>query len=186
MLDSEAQAQISAFLSLGVLTATQELSSRTLSVFGEFDSEQVAEESLCVVTALSSHVVGLVGGSAALAPALSALRNLPYHYRDYVFGTIVLTRNEPLPDGYSDEIGARIAKYIRFYDQLLEMNALVLSDDGVHDKLLMWMGRISPAGRSDTPLQRLDHLRVTAPLVQHLELVRRFTTHCLARAQPAD
>jgi len=181
--NQEAVSQIASFGSLGILTVSQDLSGRTAQAYPDFDQELVAEESLCFVSALTAVSVASVEKSSELEVAIRTLRSIPYSYRDYVFGQMMLQDDAEIADGYSENIGQRIDQKMNFYNAHL-MTALQPSPaKGLQHIALLWMGRISPPGREDSPAGRLDQLHPIPLLLRHFTLMASFTAHCLGGKQ---
>ena len=177
--NQEAAAQIASFGSLGILTVTQDVSGRITGAFPEFDQESVAEETLCVVTAVTAASVASVERSADLEVAIRTLRSVPYSYRDYLFGQMVLSDEAEIAEGYSESIGKRIDRKMNFYNTHLSKGLHPTPTKGLQNIMLLWMGRISPPGREDSAADRLDQLEILPFLLRHYTLMASFATHCL-------
>lgn len=183
-LSSETAPQIAAFGSLGILTVTQDLSGRVQQAFPEFNREIVAEETLCLVSALTAECIGSMAGSAFITDALATLRTVPYSYRDYLLGQLILTDSDAVPEGFSENIGRRIGKDMNFYSSHLSRAFQSTSTEALQTILLLWMGRISPSGCKDEPLTRLARIDPTDLLQRHVTLMTAFARHCLGSGTP--
>jgi len=177
--NQEAVSQISSFGSLGILTMTQELTARTASLFPDFDHELVAEESLCIISALTAESVSSVDRSSEVKIAIETLLSAPYSYRDYLFGQMVLRDDEEISEGYSERIGQRIDQKMHFYASHLSSGLIPTPAEVVQNIMILWMGKISPPGRQDSAADRLDQLDVLPLLQRHVTLMASFASHCL-------
>jgi hypothetical protein len=193
---TERVAQISAFASLGSLTITQELSGRIRQLFPDFDEEVVAEETLCFVSAVTAFSIGacapggvpgdaVVGNDVAAnttaatsnTAASSTISDLPFSYRDYVLGQLVLAPDSSVPESLSGVIGQRLDRKIAFYNSQLTGGLKPTVEKGLLNLAVLWMGRISVPGRSDSPETRVNETEVVDALLRHLTIVTSFTRH---------
>lgn len=168
-------AQFTAFATLGVLSATQDLARISLSSIDGADPELVAEETLCLVATSTARAaeVALRTAPAVAGVAAPALLDLPFTYRDYlVGGAIVAQADKTLLDG-NEEVHGRLQRKQQFYTAHLPPNQFP-GERALGEKMGLWMGRISPPKLPETPTERLAKLDLVPTLLTHLKLVLAF------------
>lgn len=161
--------QTAVFAGLGVLSATQEIAGAVMAGMPEADPELVAEETLCLVAVVSGRIAsaGDAGAEDALAQAILAA---PFLYRDYLVGTAMLESGDQSTAELGTTIGARLERKMAFY--------IAHFPAGVHpgaalirEKMLLWMGRISPPKMPSGPEERLDACGAVDRVVHHGRLL---------------
>ena len=168
-------AWFTAFATLGVVSVTHELAGGALAGLDGADPELVAEETLCLVATATARAaeVGLREQLYVAEAAVPALLHLPYTYRDYLVGGAMIARNDPSLFEAGQAVYGRLQRKQQFYLSHLPANQFP-GERALSDKMLLWMGRISPPRQPDSPEQRLDALGGVATLVTHLKLVLAF------------
>ena len=177
---AQRSAQIGTFSSLGALTVTQELSGRIRQFYPDFDEELVAEETLCFVASVSAFSIRSSADNAIGTGAASALDDLPYTYRDYVLGQLILADSSSVSDGLSGEIGSRLGRKLNFYHSQLSAGLRPNVETGLSSLAVLWMGRISQPGRPESPDERVKQLEVVDILLRHMTLLTSFASHASA------
>ena len=167
-------AWFTAFATLGAMGVTNELAAAALAALDGADAELVAEETLCLVATATARAaeVGL-RQQPGLAATVPALLNLPFTYRDYLVGGAMIARNDPSLLQAGEQVYARLQRKQHFYVAHLPPNQFP-GERALSDKMLLWMGRISPPRQPESPQQRLDALGSVATLLTHLKLVLAF------------
>ncbi|TDI77652.1 MAG: hypothetical protein E2O84_00585 [Bacteroidetes bacterium] len=174
---SERAAQISVFASIGSLTVTQELSGRIKQAYPEFDDEVVAEETLCFVAAVAAFCIRSTSEGKVTSGSAAAVSDLPFSYRDYVLGQLILGPDSTVSDELSGHIGERLTRKTRFYDSQLVNGLRPTTEKGLENLSILWMGRISTPGQKDSPENRIKQLHVVELMLRHMTLISSFTTH---------
>jgi hypothetical protein len=161
--------RVLAFASLGVLSTAQQLASRVLSDIVSADPDRVAEETLTLVAVASAFSLS-TGTRAGLK---SAILDLPILYRDYLAGGLVV-RGEMDEDAVRARVADdRMQRKRSFYEAHFNPPGGP-SQTGLRDKMGLWMGRISPPGLEELPMDRLDRLQLVDVLDVHLRLLRAY------------
>ena len=168
------QTQQAVFTSIGLVTTTQEVATAALEAMPEADPELVAEETLCLVSVAAARTIGAATDSEGrLAEAVMAA---PFLYRDYMIGTAMLATDRPVGESAGAEVGRRLEKKVAFYASHLPVGQAP-GDAVMREKMLLWMGRISPPKMPDTPEDRLDRIGVTSRVSRFLRLVGAHIRH---------
>jgi len=171
-----------AFAAMGVLGTTQELASRLLADVPSADPQVLAEETFTMVATASARTAESVLGRTE---AVSAILDLPLVYREYVAGGM-LVRGEAdesfLVRNASDEL---ILRRRGFYEAHFEPEPMP-SERTLREKMGLWMGRVSPSGLPELPMDRLDRLGLVAVVDVHLKLVAAFARRQKALDSGAD
>jgi len=168
------QVQNAVFSGIGILSTTQEIAGTVLSVMPEADAELVAEETLCLLATVSARACQAAGPEhEALARSCLAA---PFLYRDYLVGTAMLESNDPAAGQLGETIGERLERKMAFYVSHLEAGRLP-SPEVLRDKMLLWMGRISPPKMPSGPEERLDGLPVVDRVMNHARLLGTRVRH---------
>ena len=173
--ECSAAAEFTAFATLGVLSATQDLARITLSSIDGADPELVAEETMSLVATATARAaeVGLRATPAVAGAVIPSMLGLPFAYRDYLVGGAILVQNDPgLMDG-SEEAHQRLQRKQSFYATHLPPGQFP-GEKALGDKMGLWMGRISPPKLPETPTERLAKLELVPTLLTHLKLVLAF------------
>ena len=164
-------AWITAFVTAGVVTTAQEIATVVLRDIEGIDSSTLAEETICLVVLTSARAVE-AAAHPSTADAASAIRDLPFLYRDYIIGGAIIED----PDRAVDEDQAvyeRLARTRSFYEAHFPSGAFP-GPRAVEDKLALWMGRISPPRLQELPTDRLKRLELAPRLITHLRLTLEF------------
>lgn len=171
----ERAARVVAFATLGVLGTTQDLARATLQSIEGADPELVAEETLCLVATATARAaeVGLREEPAAAAAAVPSLLDLPFLYRDYLIGGAMILQEDPALAETGREVHGRLQRKREFYTIHLPPNQFP-GERALTDKMELWMGRVSPPGLPESPVERLAKLDLTPTLLTHLRLVLAF------------
>lgn len=151
-----------------MLSATQEVAGAIMSGMPEADPELVAEETLCLLAVVSARVSQAVRPlDEALAHALLAA---PFLYRDYLVGTAMLESGDQATAELGSVIGARLERKMAFYVAHFPPGAHP-SPAHIREKMLLWMGRISPPKMPSGPEDRLTDSGAVERVVHHGRLL---------------
>ncbi len=163
------------FCALGVLSTTQALARTCLDNMDGADPEVVAEETLCLiaVATLRAAEVGLREKPAVAAAALPALALLPFSYSEYVVGSAMIADDDPSLAEQAEEVRRRLGRKCDFYAAQFPANQFP-GPHALGDKMPFWMGRVSPPGLPQTPIERLGALGLAGVLQTHLQVVLAF------------
>lgn len=163
---------LTAFATVGAVSATQELARAVLESIPGADPEVAFEESLALVAVATARAaeVGLQKVPQGAQQAAEALFELPFLYHEYVVGGAMLVQQSgALLDGDS-AIRQRLERKRQFY--ALHLPAGQFPGERVlQDKMALWMGRVSGPGLPEKPDERLARLGLVETLVTHLKLV---------------
>ena len=167
--------RFTAFATLGVLGATQELAQATLAGIDGADPELVAEETLCLVATATARAaeVGLRADPARAQAVVPALLDLPFTYRDYLVGGAMIVQQDPALLDANEQVYQRLRRKQAFYTAHLPPNQFP-GERLLTDKMGLWMGRISPPRLPESPMDRLQRLQSVPTLLTHLKLVLAF------------
>ena len=167
--------QFTAFATLGVLSATQELAQAALTGIDGADPELVAEETLCLVATATARAaeVGLRDDLPRAQAVVPALLDLPFTYRDYLVGGAMIAGHDPALLDAHEQVYQRLRRKQDFYTAHLPSNQFP-GERLLTDKMGLWMGRISPPRLPESPMDRLQRLACVPTLLTHLKLVLAF------------
>ncbi len=168
-----AAARVTAFASLGILSATQDLVRSVLpSLTDAANPELVAEETLAFVATVTTRAAEVGLRSAALAEAACpALLETPFLYHDYLLGGQLIAEQAEGDVAVDEAVYERLGRKMEFYGVHFPVGQFP-GPRALQDKLPLWMGRISPPKLATMPGQRLGD---TGPLLTtHLRLVLAF------------
>lgn len=168
------QTQRAVFTSIGLVTTTQEVAAAALEAMPEADPELVAEETLCLVSVAAARTIE--AATDAGDPLAEAVMAAPFLYRDYMIGSAMLASDMPVGEAAGAEVGRRLEKKLAFYASHLPVGRAP-GDAAVRDKMLLWMGRISPPKMPDSPEARLERIGVTSRVTHFLRLVGAHLKH---------
>lgn len=168
-------AQLTAFATLGVLSATQELAQAALVGIDGADPELVAEETLCLIATATARAaeVGLRADPALAQAVVPALLELPFTYRDYLVGGAMIAQENPALLDAQEQVYGRLRRKQAFYMAHLPPNQFP-GERLLTDKMGLWMGRISPPRLPESPMDRLQRLGSVSTALIHLKLVLAF------------
>lgn len=168
-------AQFTAFTTLGVLGATQDLARISLSSLDGADPELVAEETLCLVATATARAaeVGLRAAPDVAVAAVPALLDLPFTYRDYLVGGAIIAQDDATLLDANEEVHQRLQRKRQFYTVHFPPDQFP-GERTLSEKMGLWMGRISPPKLPETPTERLTKLDLVPTLLTHLKLVLAF------------
>ncbi len=168
----ERAARFTAFATLGALSASQDVARTALTCIEGTDPELVAEETLALVAVATARAaeVGLREETSVAAAVVPALLHLPFSYRDYLVGGALIAQQDPALVDASNEIYTRLERKRDFYAIHLPPDQFP-GELALNDKMALWMGRISPPGLPDSPVERLARLDLASILLIHLRLV---------------
>ena len=156
------------------MSQTQQIAQIAIETMPEANREKIFAETLCMVSTASARaaVSALPPGDASRAHVSESLLTLPLTLHAYVAGREVLEKQqaskEPPPHDTSD------------LEHMLTFYGTQLADTGFPDRkalrhmMILWMGRISPAGLGEHPEKRLERLELVDLLVNHVRLVEAF------------
>ncbi|MEQ9103284.1 MAG: hypothetical protein RIE53_01155 [Rhodothermales bacterium] len=168
MTEPRTHHQAAVFAGLGVLSATQEIAGAVMAGMPEADPELVAEETLCLLAVVSARVAQATGGAdETFAHAILAA---PFLYRDYLVGTAMLESGDQATAELGAVIGARLERKMAFYVAHFPPGAHPPPPQ-IREKMLLWMGRISPPKMPSGPEDRLDASGVVDRVVHHGRLM---------------
>lgn len=183
----KAAARITAFATLGVLGVTQDVAHTCLDSMEGADPDLVAEETLCLIsTATARTLEATLSADQRLAAAVApVVVEIPYTYREYLVGGAVIAQEAPeLVDANRDVI-RRLERKQAFYSVHFPPGQFPGSH-ALKDKMVLWMGRISPPGLMDYPEDRLERLKVVQTVLTHLRLARAYGASVLRGDQPEE
>ncbi len=168
-------ARFTTFVTLGALSATQDLSRTVLADVAGADAELVAEETLCLVATITARAaeVGLRAEPAVAEAVARPLLDLPFTYRDYLIGGAVLAQKDPALLDANEAVYQRLQRKVAFYTVHFPAGQFP-GPRALDDKMGLWMGRISPPKLPETPTERLAKLDLVPTLLTHLKLVLAF------------
>ena len=168
-------AQFTTFATLGALSATQDLARLTLAHLEGADPELVAEETITLVATATARAaeVGLRAEPAVAAAVVPALLDLPFTYRDYLIGGAMLVQEDATLADAREEVHQRLQRKHAFYTVHLPADQFP-GERALNDKMALWMGRVSPPGLPESPIDRLGRLGLVPTLLTHLKLVLAF------------
>ncbi len=184
MLISQA-VQIATFSTAGTLSTTQELIGRVLEAIEMADPELVAEETLCLVATATARAaeVGLREQAELAQAVVPALQALPFTYRDYLLGGMLLSQeDQDLLEETGQEVYSRLQRKQVFYEAHLPARQFP-GERLLTEKMVLWMGRISPPGLPELPQERMERLALVPVLHTHLRLVLQFCRQAVATLQ---
>lgn len=167
--------RFTAFATLGALGTTQELAHVFLRDVKQADREVVAEETLSLVAITTARAadVGLRNEPETAGSVVDALVDLPFLYRDYLIGgAMMLQQDQSLLDS-SEDVYQRLQRKQDFYSAHFAPSKFP-AEAVLRDKMGLWMGRVSPPGLPDSPMERLERLDSVRLLLTHLKLVLAF------------
>lgn len=168
------QTQRAVFTSIGLVTTTQEVAAAALEAMPDADPELVAEETLCLISVAAARTIEAISGpDRSLAEAVMAA---PFLYRDYMIGTAMLAPGRAVGEAAGAEVGRRLEKKLAFYASHMP-GGQAPGDPVVREKMLLWMGRISPPKMPDSPEDRLERIGVTKSVARFLRLVGAHIRH---------
>lgn len=168
------QTQRAVFTSIGLVATTQEVAAFALEAMPEADPELVAEETLCFVSVATARTIEAASvEDGSLAEAVLAT---PFLYRDYMIGSAMLASDRSIGEAAGAEVGRRLEKKLAFYASHLPPGQAP-GDGVVREKMLLWMGRISPPKMPDSPEDRLQRMDVTSRVTHLLRLVGAHIRH---------
>lgn len=168
------QTQRAVFTSIGLVTTTQEVAAAVLQAMPEADPELVAEETLCLISVATARTIEAVDeGEGSLSEAFMAA---PFLYRDYMIGTAMLASGQNAGEAAGAQVGRRLEKKMAFYASHLP-GGQAPGDGVVREKMLLWMGRISPPKMPDSPEDRLERIDVASRVARFLRLVGAHIRH---------
>ena len=172
--------RFTAFATLGLLGATQELAQAALTGIDGADPDLVAEETLCLAATATARAaeVGLRADPALAQAVVPTLLELPFTYRDYLAGGAMIARQDPALLDAHEQVYQRLRRKQAFYTAHLPPNQFP-GERLLTDKMGLWMGRISPPRLPESPMDRLQRLGCVPTLLTHLKLVLAF-----ARGEP--
>lgn len=151
---------------------TQDLAHTCLSSIEDADPELVAEETLCLVATATARAVEVGAGDKlqALSAVAEVLSAIPFTYREYLVGGAMVAQKKPELADMNRIVAQRLERKLSFYRVHLPP-AQFPGRHALNDKMAFWMGRISPPGLPETPIDRLEKLDVVETLLTHLQLV---------------
>ena len=172
--------RFTAFATLGLLGATQELAQAALTGIDGADPDLVAEETLCLAATATARAaeVGLRADPSLAQAVVPTLLELPFTYREYLAGGAMIARQDPALLEAHEQVYQRLRRKQAFYTAHLPPNQFP-GERLLIDKMGLWMGRISPPRLPESPVQRLERLGCVPTLLTHLKLVLAF-----ARREP--
>ncbi len=166
--------RVTAFASLGILSATQDLVRSVLpSLTDAASPELVAEETLALVATVTARAaeVGLQGTLAEVVGA--ALLETPFLYHDYLLGGQLVAEGSEGEVEVDQSVYERLGRKMEFYGVHFPVGQFP-GPRALADKLPLWMGRISPPKLPTTPGERLGETGLVDLLTTHLRLVLAF------------
>lgn len=162
------------FATLGVLGTTQDVARTLLQDLYEVepDPDVVAEETLCMLSTATARAasVALQDAPDLAAAAHGALLDAPMLYRDYLVGGAMIVQEDASLMDANEEVYQRLQRKREFYQTHLPEGQFP-GPRALKEKLPLWMGRVSPPGLPETPIERLKKLDLTTLVSTHLKLV---------------
>jgi hypothetical protein len=175
--------QHAVFTSIGLVTTTQEVAASALEAMPDADPELVAEETLCLISVAAARTIqSLTGEDTSLAGAVMAA---PFLYRDYMIGSAMLAAEGSVGEAAGVEVGRRLEKKMAFYSSHLQAERAP-GDAMIREKMLLWMGRISPPKMPDSPEARLERIDAADRVSRFVRLVAAHVRHGQQPARPSD
>jgi len=186
---------VAVFATVGTHVLFHDLLSSIFSLIPDADPPRVAEETLSLLAVIGARAVeeGAAGLSTA-RPIADSLLNVPFAFRDYTLGSQMLletgmlaTEDQPVEDiqRQSVQIGERLDRIRAFYEQQFPSGTSIRLPH-LQDKLLLWMGRISPPGLETTPADRVTASRAPQLLARHARLVAAYVRHAVSAQGPGS
>ncbi len=200
---------IAVFAAAGTHVLFQDLLAGVLELIPDVDPSRVAEETLSLLAVVGARAVE--EGSAGVPTARligDSVLGMPYAFRDYTLGSEMLAdemsaqgapRNnaqgappageetDPVPNSdihtQSVQIGERLAKIQDFYEEQFPVGTSIRLPI-LQDKLVLWMGRISPPGLDSTPAERVTASRAPILLAHHARLITAYVRHAVSLNDP--
>ncbi len=165
-------AEFTAFATMGALSTTQDIAQIILSEVDGAESEIVAEETLCLVATGTARAatVGLRSAPELSDAVVPTLLDLPYTYRDYLVGSVVMDDEDSEMEEMANEVTQRLQRKQEFYNVHLPEGQFP-GKRVLGDKMELWMGRVSPPKLPTTPAERLEQLQLVSRLRTHLRLI---------------
>lgn len=157
---------------MGALSTTQDVAQIILSQVEGAESDIVAEETLCLIAVGTARAasVGLRSEPELAEAIVPTLLNLPYTYRDYLVGSVVMEDEESDMEEMAEEVTQRLQRKHEFYNVHLP-DGQFPGKRVLGDKMELWMGRVSPPKLPTTPAQRLEDLQLVSKVQTHLRLI---------------
>jgi hypothetical protein len=171
-------ARYAVFSTIGLLCTAQEMMAAILEDIEGAEPELVAEETLGLVSIATTRAAefSLREQPEIASALLPAMAELPFMYRDYLIGSALLSgEDEALVDS-DRQVYERLKRKCEFYDVHLPRGQFP-GERVLADKMALWMGRISPPGLPEKPVQRLERLELVPLLLTHLKMVLAFGRH---------
>lgn len=167
--------RFTAFATIGVLSATQELAGAALNGIEGAEPDLVAEETLCLVSIAAARAaeVGLRSEPDVAALVIPVLLDLPFTYRDYLVGGALIQEEDTSLVDVSEEVYQRLQRKRAFYGAHLAPGQFP-GERALREKMALWMGRISPPGLPESPQKRLEKLDLIPLFLTHLKLILGF------------
>lgn len=166
------------FSTLGLINTAQEIIATILQDVEGAEPELVAEETLGLVSIATARAAefGLREEPQVAAALVPALVELPFIYRDYLIGSALMSgEDEALVDS-NQQVYERLQRKCEFYEVHLPHDQFP-GERVLTEKMALWMGRISPSGLPEKPVQRLERLELVPLLLTHLKMVLAFGRH---------
>ncbi len=162
---------------LGSGTIVQELAASVVSDVERMEADLVIEETLCLVATAGARALmfGLESDEGLRSTLVSGLLGLPYLYRDYLLGRAVLEGSAEKGDAVAEQIAARLARKMDFYEAHLP-EASFPSERKIEHVMELWMGRISPPRLEELPSARLKRLALVERLNTHVQLLLAYVS----------
>ncbi len=174
-------ADLASFATLGVVTLSRDLVARILSEVEGAQPDVVAEETLALTATATARAVstGYAGAREVREAAEAVLLRLPFTYRDYLAGLVVLENPEESDPAGLEEMEARLLHKLKFYGVHFPAGAFP-TERLVTEKMELWMGRVSPPRLPELPTKRLERMGLVDEVRRHLRLVRAYARRLAA------
>lgn len=173
--------RVTAFAAQGALGVVQDLVRAVLPhLTDQANPALVAEETLALVAVATARAaeVGLRADADAALAVGPVLAELPFLYHDYLLGSHLLAAGAEGPVTPDQSVYDRLARKVAFYTTHLPPGRAP-GPAVLHDKMALWMGRISPPKLPTTPTTRLADLGLVDPLATHCRLVLAFAQQAI-------
>ena len=158
-----------AFATVAAITLVQDLLAEAKGQMRGMDAARAVEDTLCLAAQVT-YCAGEEGGADAVRMA-NVTKSIPVGYLDYAMGVAAAREGDVALLEERTSILSRIERNQLFYAQHLP-DSQHLSRQQLQEKLELWVGRISPPGLPDKPIDRLQRMAAEEVIRAHMLVVR--------------
>ena len=159
------------FASIGTVALVQDLLGEASRHVHGMDPANAAEDTLCLAAQLT--LCAAVEGGADIACLKRVVRNIPAMYLDYALGNAAARQKNAALLDERPAILSRISRCQAFYAEQLP-DCRPIGTRQLREKLEIWMGRISPPGLPDKPIDRIERMTIQEVARTHMLLIKAY------------